>query len=298
MAIYTYYRYTTNNQYVINGGPTVVTIDDADGLIAANSTFVASGTTYTLKGYYTANSTNFNAGDFTADTGGSGRFFFSSKSTLTNGLDADSQANFTTSGSVSLTCFLEGTRVLTEAGEVPVEELVIGQNVVTADGRKLPIRWVGKQTCLRLFSRPEHINPIRIMAGALGENVPTRDLYVSPDHAMLVDGMLVNASALVNGTTITQVPEMPKQFFYYHIETAEHCAILAEGAPAETFVDNVTRLRFDNWEQYEALYPQAQPIPEMGLPRVSAARLLPARIRQRIAERACLLFGACVRYAA
>jgi hypothetical protein len=184
-------------------------------------------------------------------------------------------------------CFLAGTMVATPAGETLVDNLVIGDVVLTADGRAAPVKWVGVQTVVALFADPLRSFPIRVLAGALGEGLPVRDLLVSPDHALFLDGALVHAGALVNGTTIVREVAMPERFTYFHIEVEDHALILAEGVPAETFVDNVTRRRFDNYAQYEALYGDTGPLlAELDLPRVKSARQLPQAIRRRLADRA------------
>ena len=181
------------------------------------------------------------------------------------------------------TCFLAGTRVATPVGSLPVEELGIGDIVLTADGRAAAVRWIGVQTIVSVFADPLRSFPVRIAAGALGPGLPRRDLRLSPDHALFLDGVLVQAGALVNGTTILREQEMPDRFTWFHVELDDHALILAEGVPAETFVDNVTRRRFDNYAQYEALYGDGRGmIPEMDLPRVKSARQLPQALRRRL----------------
>ncbi|MCB4770423.1 Hint domain-containing protein [Ancylobacter sp. Lp-2] len=91
----------------------------------------------------------------------------------------------------------------------------------------------------------------------------------------------VPCRGLVNGKTITRHTEMPKTFTYYHVELEDHSLILAEGVAAETFVDNVTRRRFDNWQEASEA-----PVAEMDLPRVKSARQLPAGLRARLAGNA------------
>jgi hypothetical protein len=196
-------------------------------------------------------------------------------------------ATVTNSGSTFVVCFLAGTRIATPTGDAAVDDLAIGDLVLTADGRAAPVRWVGVQTVVTFFADALRSFPIRITAGALGEGLPVRDLCVSPDHALMLDGVLVQAGALVNGATIVRETAMPERFTYYHVELDDHSLILAEGVPAETFVDNVTRRRFDNYAEYEMLYGDAgATIAELDLPRVKSARQLPQALRERLTKRA------------
>ncbi|GGC58415.1 Hint domain-containing protein [Chelatococcus reniformis] len=188
---------------------------------------------------------------------------------------------------ITVTCFCRGTRIATPAGEQPVETLTAGDIVLTAQGKTHPVLWIGRQTVATACADPLRTHPIRISAGALAEGVPVRDLHVSPDHALLVEGVLVQAGALVNGATITRGATPEARFTYYHIELADHALVLAEGAPAETFVDNVTRRRFDNYAQYEALFGESRAyMPELELPRIKSVRQLPRPVRERLAARA------------
>ena len=191
-------------------------------------------------------------------------------------------------GTVSYNCFLAGTLIATPGGEIVVERLAIGDLILGADGRERPVRWIGRQSVVAMFADPLQAYPVRIAAGALGDDLPARDLLLSPDHALMIDGLLVQAGALVNGTSVTRIERPEARFTYFHIELEDHALILAEGMPAETFVDNVTRRRFDNYAEYEALYGADSAVAELDMPRVKSARQLPLAIRNRIAARAGL----------
>jgi hypothetical protein len=192
----------------------------------------------------------------------------------------------------STVCFMPGTRILTPSGEVNVETLKKGDLVTTTDGRHVPVSWLGRQTVSRIFADPMRVLPIRIKAGALAENAPSRDLLISPDHAILIDAMLVQAGALVNGTSIVRESDVPTTFTLYHVEVDDHSLILADNVPSETFIDNVDRLAFDNWDEHVALYPEGKSIVEMAYPRAQSHRQVPRAIRERLAARAAALFGA------
>jgi hypothetical protein len=191
-------------------------------------------------------------------------------------------------------CFMPGTLVRTPFGAVAVETLKRGDFVITADGRTVMVDWLGIQTISLRFADPLRVLPIRIKAGALAENVPSRDLLVSPDHALLVEGALIQAGALVNGTSIVRETNVPTTFTYYHVEVEDHSLILAENTPAETFVDNVDRLHFDNWAEHEALYPDGKPINELPYPRAKSHRQVPMRTRSMLAARAQAVLGETV----
>ena len=185
-------------------------------------------------------------------------------------------------------CFLSDTMILTPNGKCAVQRLAIGDMVSTSDGRSVPVKWIGRQTVATLFGGNDKRAPVCIDAGALDGNLPIRDLKLTADHALLIDGVLVQAGALVNGMTIRRMTqaETGQVYTVFHIETEDHEIILAEGCPAETFVDNVTRRRFDNYAEYEALFgDEAETILELDLPRVLSARQLPPNLRDLIAIR-------------
>ncbi|MEB3233492.1 MAG: Hint domain-containing protein [Leptolyngbyaceae bacterium] len=184
-------------------------------------------------------------------------------------------------------CFLEGTRILSDRGEIPVEWLKIGDRILTATGQPEPIKWIGHQTIVpNQVSNPLRSYPILIKAGALGDHLPHRDLYVSPDHALLVDGLLINAGALVNDLSILRtVPTAP--FTYYHVELHQHATLVAEGATAESYLpQREDRFWYDNGSEYQGLYPHDGLLAywPMPYPRISSQRQLPRFILKRLRQ--------------
>ncbi|MCC2611498.1 Hint domain-containing protein [Neorhizobium petrolearium] len=155
-------------------------------------------------------------------------------------------------------CLLRGTSIMTPKGEVPVEELRIGDLVETIGGKALPIKWIGLQTYkCRGPTWNMDVVPIRISPSALDEGTPKRKLYLSPGHSLYIDGVLIRAKDLVNGTTI--VPELPadsRAIEYFQILLDAHQVILAEGAPVESFQLNADNYEgFTNFAEFARLYP-------------------------------------------
>lgn len=194
-------------------------------------------------------------------------------------------------------CFCAGARIATDRGETPVEALAIGDRVRTLSGALRPILWIGRREIEARAVDPLRAWPIRVRAGALGPNIPARDVLLSPDHALLIGGVLVQAGALVNGRSILRETAPPPRFSYFHIELDAHDLLLAEGAPAESFVDCVDRLAFDNWDEHLRLFPQGRALDDIGLPRVKAQRQFPRAVRALL-DRALERFPALAENAA
>ncbi|MBR0655701.1 Hint domain-containing protein [Plastoroseomonas arctica] len=151
-------------------------------------------------------------------------------------------------GDAPMLCFTPETRIATPRGEVRMRDLRVGHLVLCQGigGAVQPIKWIGKvQAEIARHPRPERVRPILIKAGALEDGVPSRDLRVSPDHAILRGIVLVPARLLLNGVTILQEQDWP-QITYYHLELPRHSVVIADGAPAESWLDDGRRSQFSN----------------------------------------------------
>jgi hypothetical protein len=184
-------------------------------------------------------------------------------------------------------CYCRGTRIATDNREVAVEDLSIGDYVMTKSGTARPITWIGRRSYGgRFVMGRKDILPICIKAGALDDNVPKRDLWISPNHAMYLEGVLIEAKDLVNGVSIVQA-ESVERIEYFHIELEMHDVIIAEGALSETFIDDDSRGMFHNAHEYRELYPSAA---MAAIARYCARRLDEGyeleTIRHRLAARA------------
>jgi hypothetical protein len=94
--------------------------------------------------------------------------------------------------------------------------------------------------------------PVRVRAGAFGAALPLRDLVLSPDHAVLVDGALVPIRHLINGVSIAQ--ERWASVTYWHVELDRHDVVLAEGLACESYLDTGNRAAFANADGPVALH--------------------------------------------
>jgi Hint domain len=152
-------------------------------------------------------------------------------------------------------CFLPGTRIKTSEGEINIEELRIGDNVLTASGETKPIKFIGRRKVSReRTGRWNGEGPVKISRFAIDGKAPHSDLYVSPAHAIYIDGILIRAGNLVNGVTIVAdaKPEA-LSLTYLHIELDTHEPILAEGLAVESFRHDNPHA-FDNADEYVGLY--------------------------------------------
>ena len=145
-----------------------------------------------------------------------------------------------------VTCFTPETLIATPFGDIPIEYLQAGDLVFTADNGAQPIRWIGGTSIsgARLFASPD-LRPIKICKCALGSNLPSDDIWVSPQHRMHMKSdiannifsereVLVTAHSLINGTTIYADPDI-LSVDYIHILLEKHELVFANGALSESF---------------------------------------------------------------
>ncbi len=142
-------------------------------------------------------------------------------------------------------CFTPGTRIATPQGEVAVEDLKIGDRVVTRDNGAQAIRWIGRRTLgWAAINANPHLRPILFRKGSLGENLPERDMMVSPNHRMLVARdrtalyfaereVLVAAKHLISGKSVVGIDIAG--VIYVHFLCDRHEVVLANGAWTESF---------------------------------------------------------------
>ena len=184
-----------------------------------------------------------------------------------------------------MACFLMGTRILTNRGEVVVEALRAGDLVVTLSGRGpvlKPLTWIGTSPVdLDRHPAPAKAAPIHIRENAFGAGAPHRDLLVSPDHAIAVASSLVPAYLLVNGATILREPAIGA-ITYFHVELARHDILLADGLPAESYLDTGNRAVFANAGVARRLHPNFTEFDPGDIVRYHPGRLDPGdRARQQ-----------------
>jgi len=154
-----------------------------------------------------------------------------------------------TGGALELfTCFLRGTHIATEQSEVRVEDLQIGDNIATLSNGKTvfkPVTWIGSRTVLASRLAMDEAFPVRIRAGAFTATTPQRDLLVTPEHCLFIEGKFIPARMLVNGGSII-IDRTISAYSYFHVELAAHAVILAEGLATESYLDTGNRGNFAN----------------------------------------------------
>jgi autotransporter passenger strand-loop-strand repeat protein len=293
------------SQTVDNGGSAIGTTVDSGGCEIVSSGGVISDTVLheggtvdlTYVAYAGGGSISFDSGSdqLTISEGGTSVTLQLAGNYAGETFHLSSDGNGGTDVTVSETvaCYGSGTRILTDRGEVAVEELRVGDMLVTFAGNGAPLKpiiWVGRARFdAERHPRPSEVWPVRVRAGAFGEAMPRRDLLVSPWHCFLIDGALIDAQRLVNGSTILQDRRVSRGE-YFHVEVEGHDILLGEGVLTETYLDCGNRDAFENAGGFTRLHPDFKPKSwkDTCRPMVFGGPVLEA-VRARIAARAAEL---------
>ena len=277
------------------------------GLIDTVTAFKVNGFSWSdsvgVKGY------KFDAFSYDADTG-IGRLTLKSGSILggqditftLNGLDPDLAAEIMKDPSsyvdddgnfVAPVCFLQGTLIDTDRGPVAVEHIRVGDKVHCLSGLR-EVRWVGHRHDWA-HRIPENNRdafwPVLIKQGAISDNVPNKDIRVSPWHHLYINEVLVRAKDLLNGSTILSDKTL-KRISYFHVELDQFDVISAHGIYSESYADGGNRDFFHNVD-ITTLQPQDRVRRQAKRPGFHALRDQEAivALRERFAQRAAQLEG-------
>ena len=180
-------------------------------------------------------------------------------------------------------CFAKHTQLLTPSGPVAVETLEVGQEVITADHGVQKVQWIGRRVIdqAELRAVPK-LRPIRITAGAMGQGLPARDLWISPQHRMLAcskiaERMFGDKEVLISANKLTSLPgiyvdEAIAEVEYFHVLFDHHEIIFAEGCPSESL--------YTGHEALKAIAPEAREEVLSLFPELNRSDYKPAYIRQ------------------
>jgi hypothetical protein len=245
-------QYTGFQTIAFDQGASWSVTGDLAGLQGETVTGFAPGNTLIIDGF-TETSDTYASGIGLELSNGSTNVTLDVLGSFTTGdFHVTSKSNETT---LTVACFVNGTYIATPDGETAVESLNIGDRLRTQSAGDQKIKWIGHRTYEGRFIRgnPAAL-PICIKQHAIADNIPARDLWVSPGHAISIDGVLIHASRLVNGVSVIQV-EAVDEVTYFHIELENHEIMFAENCPAETFMDEHFRQQFHNAAEFQLRYP-------------------------------------------
>ncbi|TBN40417.1 hypothetical protein EYE42_08450 [Paracoccus subflavus] len=202
-----------------------------------------------------------------------------------------------TNDNTNVVCFASDAMILTADGPVAAGQLAPGTMVVTRDAGIRPVRWIGscRLGTADLAAAP-HLRPIRIRQGALGRDVPSADLVVSPQHRLLVrsgiartmfgtDEVLVAARQLLAVQGI-EVADDLDSIVYVHFLLDSHQIVIANGAETESLYAGAEALRAvgaDACQEIWALFPELRDNRQPP----SARHLVPGRQARELALRHC-----------
>ncbi|NOR63708.1 MAG: hypothetical protein GQ535_14600 [Rhodobacteraceae bacterium] len=187
-----------------------------------------------------------------------------------------------------IVCFMRGTKLATPTGDVLIEDVMIGDRVLTVDSGVQVVRWIGS----RKLKPSRATTPVRIKAGALGAQMPSHDLLVSPAHRVLISGWraealfgepeyLVAAKDLVNDSTIVFARDI-ENVEYFHLLFDKHEIVTSNGMPSESFhpsADALCALTYEARTELLALFPELSDEANSGYLEITRPMLSEAEAR-------------------
>ena len=226
--------------------PASLILDDPGDYTGTLSGF-ARGDTLQLDGQDVTHGTIM-AGQLVVTLSGGGELVYNTGPGLNGTIFGVSEGTDGYEDLLTVVCFLAGTRIRTPGGDVDVETLKPGDMVTTlVDGAPVAaaVKWIGRRSVEASMLPADDAHPVRIREGAFADGVPYRDLLVTPEHCLFVDGVLIPARMLVNDRSIV-VDRNIGSYTYYHVELERHAILLAEGLAAESYLDTGNRGGFAN----------------------------------------------------
>ncbi|BCK76522.1 outer membrane protein [Acetobacter aceti NRIC 0242] len=151
-------------------------------------------------------------------------------------------------GTYTFACFLADSMILTPQGDVPVQDILIGDEVVAMVNGLPEIRkvvWTGVTHVSVSADLPddEAGYPVRILKGAFSQNVPWKDMLITSEHCLYLEGRFIPVRLLVNGRSIFYDRTITS-YDYYHVETEQHSILSADGVLTESYLDTGNRSSF------------------------------------------------------
>jgi len=232
------------------------------------------------------------------NTGGNWYFIPGPGSDFTVGATLGSYQSHTTTPTpyTTITCFVRGTLIETEHGPMPVEQLPAGVKVLTVDGEFKPLRLpMSRKVQADEVAQNPKLAPVRIMAGALGNGMPKRDLLVSRQHRILVSSkicerMFGESNVLIPAIRLTDLPGIfvePNHgsVEYFHLLFDCHEVVIAEGVPTESFFlgpEALKSMPLDARQEIVTLFPE---VGELGYTPRPAFQIPPGKLQKSLIAR-------------
>ena len=193
--------------------------------------------------------------------------------------DSELNANNKTVGIVAfeegvILCFTRDTLIETGTGPRPVQDLSVGDMILTKDHGLQPLRWIGRKPCDLIGNNTvqSEIHPYRLPKDSFGPNLPDRDLLLSPQHRIAIDAphaellfdqseLLVPVKHLLSSSKSTELASVE----YFHLMFDQHQVVYANGLPCESlYPGDLARdaLSVECAEELFAIFPNLRSMPE------------------------------------